>query len=97
MMKGNLNKEQAINLVGEEAIDAVESAICEPSGRVGYNGACQGDSLTEWCASVSCNDPDGDDVWLTAYYYTTNEQDEMIAETGDGGSIDWEIKGYEVF
>ena len=97
MYKGSLNKEQAINLVGVDALAAVERVNCEPTGRVGYNGECQGDSLTEWTASVDCKDVDGDPVTLTAYYYTNNQQDQMIAETGDGGFIDWEIVGYEVF
>ena len=38
----------------------------------------------------------GNDVTLTAYYYTTNGQDAVMAETGDGSSIVWEIEGFEV-
>ena len=96
MMKGNLSRQQAIDLVGVQAVDAVERENCEPTNCVGYNGECQGDALTEWSASVECQDADGDKVLLVAYYYTSNEQDRMIAETGDGGSIDWEIEDYEV-
>ena len=96
-IKGNLNKDQAINTVGVDAVNNIDYVNCEPTGRVGYNGACQGDSLTEWTSYVSCKDNNGDNVTLSAYYYTTNDQDQMIADTGDGGCIDWVIEGYEVF
>lgn len=96
MQKGKLTKEQAIEMVGAEAVEDVGREHCEPTGRVGYNGGFQGDSLCEWAASVKCTDKDGDEVTLTAYYYTTNKQDEVIYETGDGWSIDWKIEGYEV-
>ena len=95
--KGNLTREQAVAIVGEEATKAVEAKNCEPTNRVGYNGACQGDAFCEWSASVSATNTDGDDVTLVAYYYTTNEQDQIMAEnSGDGSYIDWEIAGYEV-
>ncbi len=95
-MKGNLTREQAVAIVGETAVDEVESENCEPTNRVGYNGACQGNSLTEWSASKRCQDTDGIDVTLIAYYYTSNAQDKVIAETGDAGFINWEIAGFEV-
>lgn len=95
-MKGNLTREQAVAIVGETAVDAVESEDCEPTNRVGYNGACQGNDLTEWSASTRCQDTDGNNVTLVAYYYTTNAQDKVIAETGDAGFINWEIEGFEV-
>lgn len=95
--KGNLTREQAVAIVGEEAMKAVEAKNCEPTNRVGCNGACQGDELCEWSASVACQDKDGNECSLVAYYYTTNEQDQIMAEnSGDGSYIDWEIAGYEV-
>lgn len=95
--KGNLTREQAVAIVGAEAVEKVGRENCEPTGRVGYNGACQGDAFCEWAASVSATNADGDDVTLVAYYYTSNEQDEiMAANDGDGSYIDWEIAGYEV-
>ena len=98
MQKGNMTREQALAAVSAQAVDAVERKNCEPTGRVGYNGACQGDALCEWSASVRCKDKDGNDCTLAAYYYTTNEQDEvMAANSGDGSYIDWEIAGYEIY
>jgi len=98
MQKGNLTREQAVAIVGEQSVDAVERKNCEPTNRVGYNGACQSDELCEWSASVSSKDADGNDVVLTAYYYTSNKQDEiMAANYGDGSYIDWEIAGFEIY
>jgi len=97
MNKGNLTHEQAVELVGLTAVETVERKNCEPTNRVGYNGACQDDELCEWSASVACEDKDGCAVVLTAYYYTTNEQDQIMAEnSGDGSYIEWEIKGFEI-
>jgi len=97
MQKGNLTSEQAEAQVGTEAVKTVESKNCQPTNRVGYNGASQGDDSTEWSASVSCVDADGNDCTLIAYYYTSNEDDEIMAENdGDGSYIDWEISGYEI-
>ena len=95
--KGNLTREQAVAIVGAEAVEKVERENCEPTNRVGYNGACQGDAFCEWSASVRAKNQDGDDVTLLAYYYTSNEDDRIMAENdGDGSYITWEIAGYEV-
>ena len=95
MKKGNLTREQAVAIVDEAAVDKVERENCEPTNRVGYNGACQGDDLCEWSASVRCQDKDGDACTLLAYYYTTNEQDQAMADS-DGSAVEWEIAGYEI-
>lgn len=91
-----LTREQAIEIVGAEAVKKVEAEGCEPTGRVGYNGACQGDELTEWAAGVATTDKDGIPVRLVAYYYTSNEEDDDIADAGTGDVIDWEISHYSV-
>lgn len=87
-----MTREQAIAVCGLAAVEEVEADNCEPTNVVGSNGACQGDDLTEWSASVWC-----DAGTLICYYYTTNEQDaEMAAHDGDGSVIDWTVAGYEV-
>lgn len=93
MQKGNLTREQAVAIVGEAAVSKSEAANCEPTGRVGYNGACQGE-LIEWSASASAQDKDGTACTVTAYYYTT--QDEIDAAGDDLSNVDWVIAGYEV-
>ena len=92
-----LTREEAIAIVGAEAVEKVEANGCEPTGGVGYNGARQGDDLTEWAASVAATDKDGCPVRLWVYYYTTNEEDQAMADAGsDGSVINWEIDHYSV-
>jgi hypothetical protein len=91
-------RDQAIRMVGLGSICDLEEKNCKPTNRVGVNGACQGDSLTEWSASIDAQTiPDGLDCVLTAYYYTTNEQDEHMAKCdGDRSSIDWVIDHFTI-
>lgn len=95
-MNTHLTREQAIQIVGIGAVEKVEAKGCEPTGGVGFGGACQGDDLTEWAASVAASDKDGCPVSLTAYYYTDNDADQSMADAGDGSVIDWEIAHYAV-
>lgn len=93
-MRDLITREQAIELVGLDAVERVDAEHCECTNIVGYNGACQGDELTEWAADVDLPD----DLTIRAYYYTTNEQDQAMTDAdGDGAAIDWEISGYEIF
>ena len=93
MEQSGLTRDMAIEQAGVGLVEAVDAKNCEPTNRVGYNGACQGDALTEWSASVKLEDG----TILTAYYYTTNDQDEvMAANDGDGASIDWTVDHYSL-
>ena len=94
MKKQNLlSREEAIIRAGEETLKKLDNINCEPTSRVGVCGACAGDELTEWSASTK--DLEGNTI--TAYYYTTNEQDAAMADAGmDGSVITWEIEGYEI-
>ena len=95
--KGNLSREEAVTIIGERAVEAAESENCEPTGRVGYNGATQGDELCEWSASAPGEDEDGAQCSVIVYYYTTNEHEREMAESdGDGSVVEWEIEGYEI-
>lgn len=88
-----LTRDEAIKLAGIKAVEAVEAENCEPTNRVGFNGPCQGDDLTEWAASVTLDNGDT----LTAYYYTDEDDEaEVEANGGDWGGIDWEISHYEI-
>ncbi len=94
MQKGNLKRAEAVAIVGEAAVARADAANCEPTNRVGYNGACQGDDLIEWSARASATDKDGFPCTVVAYYYTSQEE---IEEAGDDlSNVDWVIAGYEV-
>ncbi len=95
-MKNLLTREQAVALVGEEFVAKVDAENCEPTNMVGYNGSCQNDSEIEWAANISLPDSEeGFSVYLTAYYYT-NEEQEAIAKEHGWDAINWEVAGYEV-
>lgn len=92
MKKGTLTRDQAIEIVGADAVAKVDQENCDFTNRVGYNGSCQGDNEVEFSASVRAEDRDGNDVLLIAYYYHD-------AEAVDGNELDClelKIRGYEV-
>jgi len=94
MKKGNLTREQAVAQVGESAVAKVDAENCEFTNRVGFNGSVQGDDEVEFSASVACEDKDGYEVSLVAYYY---QDADVVDENGeDLSNLDWEIEGYEV-
>lgn len=93
MRKGNLTREQAIELVGEAAVTKVDAENCDFTNRVGFNGSVQGDDEVEFSASVSCEDKGGYEVSLVAYYY---QDAKAVDATDDLGSLDWQVEGYEV-
>lgn len=98
-MRSNLlTRDQAINDVGLEAVEAVEAECCEPTCAVGYNGICQGDALTEWSAAHHLTDDDGINVTIRAYYYTDSDDEALSEETGTwiGDIVDWTVAGYEI-
>jgi hypothetical protein len=85
-----MTRDEAVAAASEKEVAASEATGCEPTNVCGLNGACQGDDLTEWRARDR-------DSRVAVYYYTTNEQDQVMANNdGDGSAIDWEIAGYEV-
>jgi pyruvate/2-oxoglutarate/acetoin dehydrogenase E1 component len=89
MRKGTLTREQAIQTVGADAVEAVESENFDYTNRVQTDG----DDSVEFAAGVRATTIDGDDVTLLAYYY--QDQDTLdAAEQLD--ELDWEIEGYEV-
>jgi hypothetical protein len=90
MVNGLLSREEAIKIVGEEAVNEVEYENCEPTSR------CREDwfDTEEWEAHITCEDASGNDVILYAYYYPSKEEVFANAETPD--MIDWVIAGYLV-
>lgn len=89
MRKGNLSRDEAVKIVGEKAVAAVENENCDFTNRVQTDG----DTGVEFSASVVCEDQDGDRVTLVAYYY---QEEEDLEGVEDLGGLDWEIEGFEV-
>jgi hypothetical protein len=89
MVKGNLNRAEAVAMVGEKAVAQVEAENCEMTGRVQTDG----DSRVEFSASVECVDQHGDKATLVAYYY---QEDEAVNNTDDLSTLFWDVEGYEV-
>jgi hypothetical protein len=90
MTKGNLTREQAIAIAGEQLVVKVGSQNCEPTNRV----MTDNDDRVEFSASVNFDDQDGNDSVLTVYYYPTQEQ---LDNAGDDlGNVNWVIEGYEI-
>lgn len=88
--KGNLTREQAVAIVGEQAVAKVDAANCDFTNCLMDDN----DDRVEFSASVLCEDQAGDVVALVAYYYPT--QGELDAAGDDLGNVDWQIAGYEV-
>jgi hypothetical protein len=89
MKHGKLTREQAIEIAGSEIVKKLDYVNCEPTSRL----QCDGDDSTEYTASLETANGET----LIAYYYTTPEQEQTIADAdADGSAIDWEINGYEV-
>ena len=87
--KGNLSREQAVAIVGEAAVAKVDAEGCDFTNRT----QCDGDTRTEFSASGRCEDKNGEDCTLTAYYY--QEQADLDAVEGLD-QLDWVVEGYEV-
>ena len=82
-----LNRLQAIAIVGEKSVSAVENLPCDFTRRVTNDGT------TEFSASTWAKDQDGDDVRIIAYYFQ-DSTDVSVCENLD--ELNWEIAYYEV-
>lgn len=89
MRKGSLTKEQAMEIVGGDAVKRIEKVNCDYTNRVQTDG----DDAVEFSAFVKCEDKDGTPCTLLAYYYQDAEDLEGVEDLSD---LDWEINGYEV-
>lgn len=92
----HLTREEAIEKVGLENVEDVETENGEPTSRLMPDG----DTRIEYSASVFCpgRGEDGVDVTLTAFYYP--DESEFLDADGepleDLSLIDWEIEFYTV-
>ena len=90
MRKGNLNRDQIIEIVGLKLVEKVERENCDFTNRVQTDG----DNAVEFSASAKFIDSEGTSRVLIAYYY---QDVEAVKEVEDMGNLNWEIEGYEIF
>jgi hypothetical protein len=91
MRKGNLTREEVIELVGLALVEKLEAEECDFTNRLQTDG----DEAVEFAASVNFTDSDGMPRALTAYYY--QDQDDIDEAGDDLGGLNWEINGYEIW
>ena len=90
MRKGNLTREQAVELVGENAVAAADNDNCD------FTNRCMDDcdSVIEFSGSSEAVDKDGYECSVIAYYYPSAKE---VEDAGDDlGNVNWVIEGYEV-
>lgn len=91
------NREEAVKLVGEENVKAVESDNCEWSSG-GGKAMSEIDTVQTWTARHLCDrkGTDGVDVMITAVYHV--DDSEFFDADGDPiedlSNIDWQISHY---
>ena len=91
MRHGKLSRDHVVALFGEEVIAKLDAEPCEPTSRLQTDG----DDSVEYSATIRVKHEDY--TYVTAYYYTTPEQEQRMADCdGDGSVIDWEIEGYDI-
>ena len=59
-MNNAMTRTEAARIVGESTLLQLDRVNCEPTNRVGFNGAIQGDESCEWAASISAQDTKGE-------------------------------------
>lgn len=82
-----ITREQAAEIVGESAIDAVANVCCEPTGRLTNDGT------VEFASRHKTKDKDGDAVTLIAYFYQSVDDFDRVE---DLSNLDWSIDSYEI-
>lgn len=83
MNTDNLTREQAIELCGLPAVEAVEAESCDYTSRL-LPEPYESDGFAEWSASIEC-----EAGTLAVYYLTTPEDEKILTDTGDGSNVDW--------
>lgn len=83
-------REEAVKMVGEAAVNQVETINCEPTSRVIYP-SIEPDHVgkAEFVASLQLEDG----RTLTAFYY---QEEAVLEDCEDLSMLDWTIEHYEV-
>lgn len=89
MRKGTLTRDQAVAIVGADAVNAVGAEECDFTNRVQTDG----DTGVEFSASVDAVDTNGEQCLLLAYYY---QDADVLSSAEDLSDLDWKIYAYAV-
>ncbi len=87
--RGLLTREEAIQIVGGNTVEAVGHVR-----RKGPGTKLMAEELVEFETNIDAIDLDGRAVVLSAYYYQT--MDVMVGAGNDLGNLNWKISGYRV-
>jgi hypothetical protein len=88
-----LTRDQAINIMGESFIQALDNEPCD------YTNSITPDGLTEF-ASIAYGTPldTADRIMAKAIYYQPNELIEAVEDAGKSidTELDWVVAGYKI-
>lgn len=87
--KGTLTREQAIQAVGAELVEKLDSVNCDFTGRQQTDG----DDTVEFSASIQVPENDERYTTLIAYYYQPSQD---IEDVEDLSNLRWTVAGYEL-
>ena len=86
MREDLLSQEEAIERVGNEAVNQVNALNCD------FTNTQQNDGTIEFSSHVECIE-NCEPVILTAYYYQDESSVEQVEELDN---LDWRIAGYTI-
>lgn len=86
-----LTRSQAIEIAGQEAVEELEGFKCEPTGNMSHQ--FEMDNVVEFRSSIECEDKDGNEIVLSAYYYPDAD---YVDNEYRYDCIDWKIEHYEI-
>jgi hypothetical protein len=89
MTKGKMTREQAIQVVGAELVNMLDSVDCEPTNSLPTDG----DDSVEYAASVGTGNDEYGHMTLTAYYYQSPED---LEDVEDLSNLEWTVAGYDL-
>lgn len=84
-----ISREQAVQAVGAELVDKVDTANCDFTNRVQTDG----DDSVEFSASVETGDGEHGRMTLTVYYYQSRSDLDGVE---DLSNLEWIVAGYKL-
>ncbi|HEY9874566.1 MAG TPA: hypothetical protein V6D12_14090 [Candidatus Obscuribacterales bacterium] len=84
---------EIVSIIGSVGLDRLHGTNCEPTNRLLPD--C--DDRCEWSALIEATGPDGDNLLISAIYYTTPDDDQIVEDNGgDWGGINWVVDHYTI-